>query len=151
MRLGEFTSRQLSLMSRSQELTPFMILLAAWLALLSRYSGQKEVGVGTVVANRGRAELRTLIGPVSNTLLIKVDFSGNPSLREILRSVREAAIDAFEHKEHNPSVHSEIGKALSKLGFHFSVNDKVYRLNGGLTERLRFLLLVSPFRDQRGS
>ena len=58
-----------------------MTLLAAWAALLSRLSGQQDVVIGTPVANRGRAEIENLIGFFVNTLALRLDLSGSPTVR----------------------------------------------------------------------
>jgi hypothetical protein len=97
--LSDATSWRVSQIGSSQNMTASMILLAGWHVLLSHYSGREEVTVGMVAANRDRVESQTLIGPVSTTLLIKLDLKGNPSFREVMRRVREAVIEALELKE----------------------------------------------------
>lgn len=79
--------------------TPFMALLAAFQALLQRYTGQEDVAVGSPVANRNRAELEKLIGFFVNTLVMRTDVSGNPTFRELLRRVREVALSAYSHQD----------------------------------------------------
>ena len=69
-----------------------MILLAAFQALLARYTGQDDVLVGTPVASRNRAEIEGLIGFFVNTLVLRADLSGDPAFRELLRRVREASL-----------------------------------------------------------
>src|SRR5262249_48327711 len=70
----------------------FMALLAAFQALLSRYSGQEDLVVGTAVANRTRAETEGLIGCFFNTLALRGDLSGDPTFRELLMRARETAL-----------------------------------------------------------
>jgi amino acid adenylation domain-containing protein len=79
--------------------TLFMTLLAGYGALLSRYSGQDDLNVGTFVANRPRPELERLIGFFVNTLVLRVDLAGDPTFRELLARVREMALEAFENQE----------------------------------------------------
>jgi amino acid adenylation domain-containing protein len=79
--------------------TLFMTLLAAFQLLLSRYSGQTDVLVGTPVANRGYKEIEPLIGNFVNTLVMRIDLSGNPSFRELLARVRDLAIGAYTHQD----------------------------------------------------
>ncbi len=79
--------------------TLFMALLAAFQVLLMRYSGQEDFGVGTVVANRNERETEELIGFFLNTLVIRARLGGEPTFREVLQSVREAALGAFEHQD----------------------------------------------------
>jgi non-ribosomal peptide synthetase component F len=68
--------------------TPFMLLLAGFGALLSRYGGQSEVVVGSPIANRGRAELEPLIGFFVNTLALRVDLAGDPAFSALAGRVR---------------------------------------------------------------
>lgn len=74
------------------EATPFMVLLAAWQAVLGRWSGQDDVVVGVPVANRERPELEGLIGLLLNTLPLRTDLSGRPSFGALLTRVREGVL-----------------------------------------------------------
>src|SRR5204862_228976 len=58
--------------------TPFMVLLAAYQALLARYAGQEDLAVGTPIAGRNRSQVEGLIGFFVNTLVLRVDLSGAP-------------------------------------------------------------------------
>jgi amino acid adenylation domain-containing protein/non-ribosomal peptide synthase protein (TIGR01720 family) len=90
---------RLQALSNEEGATLFMTLLAAFQVLLSRYSGQEDVSVGTPVANRGRAEFERLIGFFANTLVLRTDLSGDPSFRGLLRRVREVCLGAYGHQE----------------------------------------------------
>jgi amino acid adenylation domain-containing protein len=79
--------------------TLFMTLLAGYAALLSRYTGQEDLNVGTFVANRPLPALERLIGFFVNTLVLRVDLAGDPSFRELLARVREVALEGFENQE----------------------------------------------------
>ncbi|HEU0079345.1 MAG TPA: condensation domain-containing protein, partial [Longimicrobiaceae bacterium] len=79
--------------------TPFMVLMAAWQLLLARRSGQDDVVVGTPVAGRSRREIEELIGFFVNTLAVRVDLSGRPDFRELVRRVRDASFAAFAHQD----------------------------------------------------
>ncbi|HEV3456768.1 MAG TPA: amino acid adenylation domain-containing protein, partial [Thermoanaerobaculia bacterium] len=79
--------------------TLFMTLLAAFDALLSRYSGQTDLAVGTVVANRGRLETENLVGLFVNTLVLRVDLGGDPDVGELLGRVRQTALGAYAHQD----------------------------------------------------
>ncbi|KFA88774.1 peptide synthetase [Archangium violaceum Cb vi76] len=79
--------------------TPFMVLLAGFSTLLSRYSGQDDLCVGTPVAGRDRTELEGLIGCFVNTLVLRVSTAGNPSFRELLGRARETVLSAFAHQD----------------------------------------------------
>ncbi|MEE8587085.1 MAG: amino acid adenylation domain-containing protein [Acidobacteriota bacterium] len=76
--------------------TLFMGLLAAFQALLHRYSGQDDILVGTPIANRPRVELEGLIGLFVNTLVLRSSFSEDPAFSDFLRRVREKTIAAFD-------------------------------------------------------
>jgi amino acid adenylation domain-containing protein len=82
-----------------QRVTPFMTSLAAFAALLHRYSGQAEVVVGAPVANRVDPDAETLIGFLANIVVLRVDLSGNPTFTELLRRVRTVTLEALSHQE----------------------------------------------------
>jgi amino acid adenylation domain-containing protein len=86
-------------LSRQEGVTLFMTLLAAFKVLLSRYTGQEDIVVGTPIAGRNRAEIEPLIGFFINTVALRTDLSGGPSFRELLRRVREVALGAYDHQE----------------------------------------------------
>jgi amino acid adenylation domain-containing protein len=79
--------------------TPFMVMLAAFGAVMERYSGQHDLVIGTPVANRTRPELEGLIGFFVNSLVLRIDMSGDPSFLELLSRVRSMALDAFAHQD----------------------------------------------------
>ncbi|HVR99979.1 MAG TPA: amino acid adenylation domain-containing protein, partial [Thermoanaerobaculia bacterium] len=96
-------SRELSAglvaLGRREGATPFMTLLAGFQALLGRYSGQEDIGVGMPIAGRTRSELEGLIGFFVNTLVLRGDLSGTPSFRELLGRTRQVSLEAHEHQE----------------------------------------------------
>ena len=89
----------LKALSQQEGATLFMTLLAAFATLLQRYGGQTDIVVGSYVASRDRAELEGLIGFFVNSLVLRVDLSGDPSFRELLGRVREMALGAYAHQE----------------------------------------------------
>ncbi|MHB2029768.1 MAG: amino acid adenylation domain-containing protein, partial [Acidimicrobiales bacterium] len=89
----------LKALSRRHGTTLFMTLLAAWSTLLGRLSGQEDVVIGTPVANRRRAEVEGLIGFFVNTLALRVDLSGQPSVSEVLARVKKQTLAAQEHQD----------------------------------------------------
>ena len=98
-RLSQELTADLYRLSRREGTTLFMTLLAAFQALLYRYTDQEELLVGTVIANRNRVEIEGLIGFFVNTLVIKGDLRGQPTFRELLGRVRVSAIDAYDHQD----------------------------------------------------
>jgi amino acid adenylation domain-containing protein len=92
-------SRDLASLSRREEVTLFMTLLAAWVALLHRYTGQGDISLGAPIANRGRAELEGLIGFFANTLALRVRVEGDIAFRELLGRVRDVAVGAFANQD----------------------------------------------------
>ncbi|ULK97126.1 amino acid adenylation domain-containing protein [Bradyrhizobium sp. I71] len=86
-------------LSQSHRASPFMIVLAAWAAVLSRLSGQTDIVIGTPTANRNRPEIEGLIGFFVNMLAVRIDLSAEPSVAELLRRVRIAALAAQDHQD----------------------------------------------------
>ncbi|RKI08338.1 amino acid adenylation domain-containing protein, partial [Corallococcus praedator] len=92
-------SDALRALGRREGVTPFMTLLAAWQVLLSRYSGQDDIRVGTPIAGRDRTELEGLVGFFVNTLVLRAKLGGGLTFRELLKQVRETTLGAFAHQE----------------------------------------------------
>jgi amino acid adenylation domain-containing protein len=90
---------ELKRLGQGEGVTLFMTLFAAFQVLLSPYTGQDDISVGTPIANRTRAEIEGLIGFFTNTLVLRTDLSGNPTFLELLRRVREVALGAYAHQE----------------------------------------------------
>jgi amino acid adenylation domain-containing protein len=86
-------------LSHSHGATPFMTLLAAFSVLLSRYSGQEDLVVGSPMAGRNRPEIEKLIGLFVNTLVLRTDLSGNPRFLDLMRRVRETSLGAYAHQD----------------------------------------------------
>ncbi|HEV7905478.1 MAG TPA: amino acid adenylation domain-containing protein [Pyrinomonadaceae bacterium] len=94
----ELTAR-LKELSRREGSTLFMALLSIYKLMLSRYSGQQDVCVGTFIANRNRVEVENLVGFFVNNLSLRSDLSGDPSYRELLRRVRDVTLAAYAHQD----------------------------------------------------
>ena len=92
-------SEKLRVLSRDEDATMFMTLLAAFQTLLHRYARQENINVGTPIANRNRSEIEGLIGFFVNTLVLRADFSDDPSSRQLLVQVRERALGAYAHQD----------------------------------------------------
>ena len=97
--VGKELTDSLNELCRREGVTLFMALVAAFQTMLHRYTNQRDIVVGTPIANRTREETEDLIGLFVNTLVVRTDLSGNPSFRELLGRVREVALDAFAHQD----------------------------------------------------
>jgi len=97
--ISQQVTKGLRSLSQREGVTLFMTLLAAFQALLFRYTGEEDVWVGSPIANRNRAEIEDLIGFFVNTLVIRGDFSGRPTFRKLLARVKEAALGAYSHQD----------------------------------------------------
>ncbi|HEX9987857.1 MAG TPA: amino acid adenylation domain-containing protein [Chloroflexia bacterium] len=95
---GDLAS-DLKAFSQREGVTFFMTLLAAFGALLHRYTGQTDIVVGSPIANRTRPEIEGLIGFFVNTLVLRTDMRGDPTFRELLHRVREMALGAYAHQD----------------------------------------------------
>ncbi len=89
----------LAALGRRRRATPFMVLLAAFKALLHRHTGQDRIVVGSPIAGRNRRELEELIGFFINSLVLHTDLAGDPSFGELVERVREVALGAFAHQD----------------------------------------------------
>ncbi len=92
-------TKALRKLAQSEGATLYMALLTAFHVLLSRYTGQEDIVVGSPIAGRNRSELEGLIGFFVNALVMRTDLSGDPTFRELLRRVREVALGAYAHSD----------------------------------------------------
>ncbi|WP_458391253.1 amino acid adenylation domain-containing protein [Sinorhizobium medicae] len=97
--IDQVLTRGLKRLSRQHGTTLFMTVLAAWAAVLSRLSGQDDIVIGVPTANRRRREIEDLIGFFVNTLAVRIDLSGEPSLSDLLERARRAALTAQDHQD----------------------------------------------------
>ncbi|WP_437733786.1 amino acid adenylation domain-containing protein [Sorangium sp. So ce1335] len=99
MALPRDLSDALRELCRAEGVTLFMLLFAAFNALLHRYTGQEEFVVGSPIAGRSRAETEGLIGCFINMLALRVDLSGAPTFLDLLTRVRGVTLGAYAHQE----------------------------------------------------
>ncbi|MEV0758075.1 amino acid adenylation domain-containing protein [Streptosporangium sp. NPDC050280] len=81
-----------------ENLTPYMVMLAAHAVLLHRYTGATDIAIGSAVMNREHTEIERLAGNFGNTLVLRTDLSGAPTFREVLRRVRDTCTEGFAHR-----------------------------------------------------
>lgn len=99
VRLTRELSEQVKDFARGAGATPFMVLMAAFVALLHRYTGQDDLVVGTPAANRTTTESEAIVGCFINTLPLRIRVDGRPGFRELVGRVGEAARGAYAHQE----------------------------------------------------
>lgn len=99
MFLPETLTDSLMVLSGRENSTLFMVLLAAFQVLLSRYTACDDVAVGSALAGRNRVETEELIGIFINILVLRTDLSRNPTFRELLGRVREACRGTYSHQD----------------------------------------------------
>lgn len=97
--LPERLYQSLKVVCEREDATPFMVLLGTFQTLLSRYSGQTDIVVGSSVANRNRAQIEGLIGFFVNTLVLRADLSANPTFKDLIRQVRDTVLKAYDHQD----------------------------------------------------
>ena len=86
-------------LAQEQHASVYMLLLAVFKLLLHRLSGQTDIIVGSPIAGRHRPEIENLIGFFINTIVMRSDFSGNPSFLALLKQVRQTVLDAFSNQD----------------------------------------------------
>jgi amino acid adenylation domain-containing protein len=86
-------------LAHAEGATPFMVYMAAFQLLLGRYARQRDVVVGTVVANRASPEVEGTVGFFVNTLALRGDLGGTPSFRALVARTRDATLAAYDHQE----------------------------------------------------
>jgi amino acid adenylation domain-containing protein len=96
--LPESLTEPLMALGKQEQTTLFLTLLAAFQALLHRYSGQADFCVGLPASIRSRVETQGLIGMFLDTLVLRADLSGDPSFRELLRRVEARVQEADQHE-----------------------------------------------------
>ncbi len=92
-------SNELKALSRQEDVSPFVILLAAFSSLLRLYSGDDDIVIGAFSAHRHRVEIRNLIGLFVNTLILRIEHSGHPTFRQLMRRVSQVVLEASEHQD----------------------------------------------------
>jgi amino acid adenylation domain-containing protein len=99
-RLSRELSESLKVLARQQKATLYMTLLAAFQALLHRYTGQEDILVSSPTTGRDRAELAQVPGYFVNPVIMRGDLSGNPPFKIFLNQMRQRVLEAFEHQDY---------------------------------------------------
>ncbi|MEH2084714.1 MAG: amino acid adenylation domain-containing protein [Nostoc sp.] len=92
-------TQRLQKLSQESDATLFMTLLAAFLVLISRYSGQPDIVVGSPIANRNSPQVEQLMGFFANTLALRGNLSDNPNFADFLAQVRQTTLEAYAHQD----------------------------------------------------
>ncbi|CVI57331.1 non-ribosomal peptide synthetase [Agrobacterium deltaense] len=97
--ISEELGARLLELGRRHGATPYMVLLAAFQLLLSRWSGQFDIVVGSPIAGRTQQQVEGLMGLFVNTLVLRTDLSDDPSFLQLLERVKETALAAYAHQD----------------------------------------------------
>ncbi len=84
---------------RRREVTPYMVMLAAFQVVLSRYSGQNDFAIGTPLAGRVRPEITDLVGCFISSVVVRCDLTGTPTFDDLVARVKQTTLEAFDHQE----------------------------------------------------
>ncbi|MGO4773884.1 amino acid adenylation domain-containing protein, partial [Flavobacterium sp. W22_SRS_FK3] len=98
LELGKELSDSLNSICKEEGVTLFMLLLSAFKVLLSRYSGQEDICIGTPIANRTQSDLEGMIGFFVNTLALRSDLSGDPSFKALLSRIKQTTLEGYDHQ-----------------------------------------------------
>ena len=98
--LNEALTRSLKEVAKTERSTLYATVLAAYCALLHRYTGQDDILLGSPMAGRSQAEFDGIVGYFVNPVVMRVNFSGNPTLRAHLCQVREIVLNALDHADY---------------------------------------------------
>ncbi|MBP5974477.1 amino acid adenylation domain-containing protein [Brasilonema sp. CT11] len=142
-------TQQIKDLSQQSGTTLFMTLLAAFALLLSRYSCQEDIVLGSPIANRNRQEIESLIGIFINTLVLRIDLQNNPTFRELLQHVRQMTLDAYAHQDLPFEQLVEVLQPERSLGHHplFQV---MFVLHNAPQKTLELPgLTLTPLKQQR--
>lgn len=86
--------------SKNQNVTPYVILLSVYAILLSRYSNQNDLTIGTPIAGRNKKEIEPLIGFFANTVILRIKIDENSSFTEIINNIKDDLVDIFENNDY---------------------------------------------------
>ncbi|HLZ63004.1 MAG TPA: amino acid adenylation domain-containing protein, partial [Ktedonosporobacter sp.] len=153
-RLSEQLAQDLNALCQQEQVTLFMLLLAAFKVLLYRYTGQSDIVVGTVIANRTHKHLEELIGFFANTLALRTTLADSLTFLEVLSKVREGTIGAYAHPEapfeqvvNSLRIEQNLSHApLVQVAF-FLQNEQMYRPHFSDLQVHPFPFIPFPFKS----
>jgi amino acid adenylation domain-containing protein len=158
-RISPETHLLLKRQAQQYDVSSYMLLMAVFQLLLSRYSGQDDIAIGSPVAGRNHSDLENLVGLFVNTVVMRSDLGGNPDIGSLIQQVRETVLQAFANEELPfdllvEEMHPKRGPGLNpffRIMFAYYITpEKNFQLPGTVTEVLplfpgppKFDLLVS--------
>ncbi|OJW54632.1 MAG: hypothetical protein BGO67_05225 [Alphaproteobacteria bacterium 41-28] len=153
--LSKEVKDKLNLLSQEQGCSLFMTLLAAFQILLHRYTRQKDIVVGSPIANRHYKEIEGLVGFFVNTLALKTTFEGTESFLDILHQVKDTTLHAYQHQDvyfDQLVDHLNVTRELNKnpvfqveFSLDSSLSEAPYFLSGLTVDPISTSYVVSTF------
>ena len=138
-------------LSATENATLYMLCLAAFKVLLNRYSGQTDIAIGSPVANRHWPDVQSMVGTFVNTLVLRTDLSGDPTFRELLRRVRDVALEGYAHQD-LPFEMLVRDLAPTRTVNRMPLVQVLFNFGNAPFERVKFSgLSLSPFEIDRGA
>ena len=99
-KLSEELTRQLKSFAQAEGVSLFMVLLATLQALLYRYTGQEDILIGSPPVGTRKSEFQSVIGFFHNPVVLRANFSGDPTFRTLLGQVRQTVTEALDHQDY---------------------------------------------------
>jgi amino acid adenylation domain-containing protein/thioester reductase-like protein len=144
-------SQKIRTLTQQSDATLFMTMLAAFVILLYRCSGQDDILIGSPMAGRNRQEIQSLIGYFVNTVVLRTKLTGNPNFREILNEVRQVATDAHNYQD---IPYNQVVEALNpqrNLSYN-PVFQILFDIQHSLTDKLQLPgLTLQPFLGEHST
>ncbi|MEX2493020.1 MAG: amino acid adenylation domain-containing protein [Nitrospirales bacterium] len=142
---------KLQRLSATENGTLYMLCLAAFKVLLNRYTGQTDIVIGSPVANRHWPDVQSMVGTFVNTLVLRTDLSGEPTFRELLKRVRDVALEGYAHQD-LPFEMLVRDLAPTRTLNRMPLIQVLFNFGNAPFERVKFTgLSLSPFEIDRGA
>src|SRR5581483_8577127 len=97
--LSDDLSSKLRALANAEKVTLFTLMLAAYQTLLFRYTNQEDIVIGTPALGRNRVDLEKVIGYLANPVMLRANFAGNPTLKELLDQTKLSVLEGLEHQD----------------------------------------------------